>query len=198
MATLKAHGLSVSRILDETSEDEFHEMIKPVGFHNVKTKSIRAATQILRDTHGGRVPDTMEDLLALPGVGPKMALLVLRVAFDITAGISVDTHVHRIANQLGWTGGAPTLDKTAFAARDPEKTRKALESWFPRDEWQDVNWMLVGLGQEMQTEKPKLVRKALAASDPGFAVALCGSIGVDVARVVKAERLEPPDGVVVE
>ena len=106
MGALKARGLSVKRILDETSEDEFHELIKPVGFHNVKTKNIRKATQILRDEYDEDVPNTMEALLALPGVGPKMALLVLKCAFDITAGISVDTHVHRISNQLGWTGGA--------------------------------------------------------------------------------------------
>ena len=105
MGALKARGLSVKRILDETSEDEFHELIKPVGFHNVKTKNIRKATQILRDQYDEEVPSTMEALLALPGVGPKMALLVLKCAFDITAGISVDTHVHRISNQLGWTGG---------------------------------------------------------------------------------------------
>ena len=122
MGALKARGLSVKRILDETSEDEFHELIKPVGFHNVKTKNIRKATQILRDEYDEEVPSTMEELLALPGVGPKMALLVLKCAFDITAGISVDTHVHRISNQLGWTGGPPTLDKGEFACTDPEWT----------------------------------------------------------------------------
>ena len=118
MGALKARGLSVKRILDETTEDEFHELIKPVGFHNVKTKNIRRATQILRDEYDEDVPNTMEALLALPGVGPKMALLVLKCAFDITAGISVDTHVHRISNQLGWTGGAPTLDKGEFPCKD--------------------------------------------------------------------------------
>lgn len=190
MGVLKAHGLSVDRILDETSEDEFHDMIRPVGFHNVKTKSILAATRILRDTYDGDVPSTMEALLALPGVGPKMALLVLKVAFDITAGISVDTHVHRISNQLGWTGAAPTLDKAAFPCSSPEKTMKALESWVPREVWSDVNWLLVGLGQELQTQKPKLLRKALASSDPAYAVALLGRIGMDVDKVAKAEALE--------
>ena len=190
MGALKARGLSVKRILDETSEDEFHELIKPVGFHNVKTKNIRRATQILRDEYDEDVPNTMEELLALPGVGPKMALLVLKCAFDITAGISVDTHVHRISNQLGWTGGAPTLDKNSFACKEPEKTRKALEQWVPRDDWGDVNWLLVGLGQEVQTEKPKLLRKALASSDPAYAVAFLGRIGMDTAKVAKAEGLE--------
>ena len=190
MGALKARGLSVKRILDETSEDEFHELIKPVGFHNVKTKNIRKATQILRDQYDEEVPSTMEALLALPGVGPKMALLVLKCAFDITAGISVDTHVHRISNQLGWTGGAPTLDKNEFRCKDPEKTRKALEQWVPRDDWGDVNWLLVGLGQEVQTEKPKLLRKALDSSDPAYAVAFLGRIGMDTAKVAKAEGLE--------
>ena len=190
MGALKARGLSVKRILDETTEDEFHELIKPVGFHNVKTKNIRRATQILRDQYGEDVPNTMEALLALPGVGPKMALLVLKCAFDITAGISVDTHVHRISNQLGWTGGEPTLDKSQFPCRDPEKTRKALEQWVPRDDWGDVNWLLVGLGQEVQTEKPKLLRKALDSSDPAYAVAFLGRIGMDCAKVAKAEGLE--------
>ena len=190
MGALKARGLSVKRILDETTEDEFHELIKPVGFHNVKTKNIRRATQILRDEYDEDVPNTMEELLALPGVGPKMALLVLKCAFDITAGISVDTHVHRISNQLGWTGGAPTLDKNSFACKEPEKTRKALEQWVPRDDWGDVNWLLVGLGQEVQTEKPKLLRKALDSSDPAYAVAFLGRIGMDTAKVAKAEGLE--------
>ena len=183
MGALKARGLSVKRILDETSEDELHELIKPVGFHNVKTKNIRRATQILRDEYDEDVPNTMEALLALPGVGPKMALLVLKCAFGVTAGVSVDTHVHRICNQLGWTGGAPTTDKADFATKDPEKTRRAVESWMPRAIWGDVNWLLVGLGQEVQTEKPKLLRKALAADDPAFSVGLLAALGVDVARL---------------
>ena len=106
MAKLVARGLSVSSILDDVPEDEFHDMIKGVGFHNVKTKTIRAATLKLREDHGGAVPGAMDDLLALPGVGPKMALLVLKCAFGVTAGVSVDTHVHRICNQLGWTQGS--------------------------------------------------------------------------------------------
>jgi endonuclease-3 len=89
-----------------------------------------------------------------------------------------------------YTGGAPTLDKGAFPCKDPEKTRKALEQWVPRDDWGDVNWLLVGLGQEVQTEKPKLLRKALAASDPEYAVAFLGRIGMNTAKVAKEEGLE--------
>ena len=82
------------------------------------------------------------------------------------------------------------MDKNAFQCKDPEKTRKALEQWVPRDAWGDVNWLLVGLGQEVQTEKPKLLRKALAASDPAYAAAFLGRIGMDTAKVAKAEGLE--------
>lgn len=193
MERLKAHGLTVDRILDETSEEDFHALLRgppAVGFHNVKAKTIRVATQKLRDDHGGRVPPSMDALLELPGVGPKMALLVMRVAFDQTCGISVDTHVHRICNQLGWTGAAPTLDKDAFGAKDPEKTRRAIESWMPREIWSDVNVVLVGLGQEMQTEKPKLLKKALEASDPAAALDVLSAIGVDVPKVAKQEGLD--------
>ena len=127
------------------------------------------------------------------------------------SSVQVDTHVHRISNQLGWTGGAlcgnqnvtapdslfdfytggaPTLDKSEFPCKEPEKTRKALEQWVPRNDWGDVNWLLVGLGQEVQTEKPKLLRKALDSSDPAYAVAFLGRIGMDTAKVAKAEGLE--------
>ena len=109
------------------------------------------------------------------------------------SSVQVDTHVHRISNQLGWTGGAPTLDKGEFPCKDPEKTRKALEQWVPRDDWGDVNWLLVGLGQEVQTEKPKLLRKALAASDPAFALGLLVALGVDVVKVAKKEGIDLPE-----
>ena len=63
----------------------------------------------------------------------------------------------------------------------------------PRAIWGDVNWLLVGLGQEVQTEKPKLLRKALAADDPAFAVGLLAALGVDVARVANKEGLDLPE-----
>ena len=105
------------------------------------------------------------------------AIIVMRVAFGEVVGISVDTHVHRIANQLGWAarGGA--------ASKTPEKTRAALEAWMPREVWGEVNLLLVGFGQEIQTEKPKLLRKALACSDPVAARALLARCGMDVEKV---------------
>jgi endonuclease III len=79
MVKLRAHGLSVDNILDRTSDAQLFELIREVGFNKTKVGYIRAATQVLRDVHGGVVPDTFQELTALRGVGPKMALIVLRV-----------------------------------------------------------------------------------------------------------------------
>ena len=80
MLKLRAHGLTVENILATTDANLF-ELIRAVGFNNNKVKYIKQTTAILQAEHGGRVPDTMEGLLALPGVGPKMAIIILRVAF---------------------------------------------------------------------------------------------------------------------
>ena len=68
---------------------------------------------MIADKHSGKVPSSYDDLIALPGVGPKMAHLTLQHAFDKVQGVSVDTHVHRIADRLGWTKHATTPGKTA-------------------------------------------------------------------------------------
>ncbi|KAJ6191589.1 hypothetical protein N7519_001610 [Penicillium mononematosum] len=113
-----------------------NELIRTVGFHNNKTKYIKATALILRDQHGGDIPSTPEGLMALPGVGPKMAYLCMSAAWDEHVGIGVDVHVHRITNLWGW-------NKT----KTPEETRKALQSWLPRNRWHGINHLLVGLGQ---------------------------------------------------
>ena len=106
-----------------------------MGFHNKKAEYIKKATKIINDEHGGLVPDDYKKLIALPGVGPKMAHLVLQEAFGRVEGVSVDSHVHRICNRLNWV-------KTKTA----EETMVALESWLPRDKWKEINLLLVGFG----------------------------------------------------
>lgn len=113
-----------------------NELIRTVGFHNNKTKYIKATALILRDQHGGDIPSTPDGLMALPGVGPKMAYLCLSAAWGKHLGIGVDVHVHRITNLWGW-------NKT----KTPEETRKALQSWLPIEKWHEINKLLVGLGQ---------------------------------------------------
>ena len=88
---------------------------------------------ILKEEYDGDIPQSVEDLCKLPGVGPKMAHLVMKSAWNVISGIGVDVHVHRISNRLGWTP-KPTSQ--------PENTRIALESWLPRYD-QDSNTKVV-------------------------------------------------------
>ena len=138
-AELPSPGLTLSNIL-ACPPDRLNELIRAVGFHNNKTRYIKATAEILRDRHAGDIPATLEGLLALPGVGPKMAYLCLSAAWGRTEGIGVDVHVHRITNLWGW-----------HKTRGPEETRMALEAWLPREKWHEINHLLVGFGQTICT-----------------------------------------------
>lgn len=128
-------GFNLEGLLNVDPE-HLNEMIGKVGFHNNKTKYIKKVAPILRDDFGGDIPDTIEGLTSLPGVGPKMGYLTLSAAWGRHEGIGVDVHVHRITNLWGW-------HKTT----NPEGTRAELESWLPKDKWHDINHLLVGFGQ---------------------------------------------------
>ncbi|KAI1396400.1 DNA glycosylase [Hypoxylon fuscum] len=128
-------GLNLENVL-AVDADVLNKLIWAVGFHNNKTKYLKQAAPMLRDRWGGDIPGTYEGLVALPGVGPKMAHLCLSAAWGRTEGIGVDVHVHRLTNLWGW-----------HATKNPEDTRAALQSWLPRDRWREINWLLVGFGQ---------------------------------------------------
>lgn len=128
-------GLTLDAIL-ATPAPALNELISAVGFHRKKTEYIKRTAEILRERWNGEIPDTLEGLMALPGVGPKMAHLCMSAAWGMTLGIGVDVHVHRICNLWGWV-----------RTKNPEETRKALEGWLPRDKWREINWLLVGFGQ---------------------------------------------------
>lgn len=132
-------GLTLENIL-AVDPVQLNELIYAVGFHNNKTKYIKAAALILRDRFGGDIPDTIEGLTSLPGVGPKMGYLCLSAAWGRTEGIGVDVHVHRITNLWKW-----------HTTKTPEETRKALQGWLPRDKWHEINHLLVGFGQTICT-----------------------------------------------
>jgi endonuclease-3 len=104
------------RSMAALSVPEIEKLIYPVGFYRTKAKHVKACCKALVERHGGRVPKTMEELVALPGVGRKTANLVLILAHRSGENICVDTHVHRISNRLGWV-----------ATRTPEQTEHALE-----------------------------------------------------------------------
>jgi len=128
-------GLNLENIL-AVDPKLLNELIWVVGFHNNKTKYIKATAEILKDQWNGDIPDSIEGLMSLPGVGPKMAYLCLSTAWGRTEGIGVDVHVHRITNLWGW-----------HKTKGPEETRIALQAWLPKELWHEINWLLVGFGQ---------------------------------------------------
>ncbi|KAM6939746.1 endonuclease III-like protein 1 [Xenentodon cancila] len=139
MHKLRAHGCTAENIL-ATDDETLGKLIYPVGFWRNKVKYLKLTSAMLQREFGGDIPNTVEGLVRLPGVGPKMAHLAMDIAWDQVSGIGVDTHVHRISNRLGWLR-KPT--------KNPEETRKLLEEWLPRELWSEINWLLVGFGQQV-------------------------------------------------
>ncbi|KAK8960672.1 hypothetical protein KSP40_PGU001444 [Platanthera guangdongensis] len=87
------------------------------------------------------IPDSLNAFLSLLGIGPKMAYLVLNVAWNNVQGVGVDTHEHRISNRLRWVAQPGGVQKT----RSPEETRISLQKWPPKEEWDPINPLLVML-----------------------------------------------------
>jgi endonuclease-3 len=117
---------------------QIERLIYPVSFYRDKARHVKAACRMLVDRFGGRVPDTMDELLLLPGVGRKTANLVLILAFNSRKNICVDTHVHRISNRLGW------VDTTT-----PDETEQALYHATAARWWPYINLYLVTWGQNV-------------------------------------------------
>jgi len=163
MRRLRAHGCTPARVA-ATEEDALDAMLNPVGFHRRKAQYLRATAKILLEEYDGDIPRSVEALCALPGVGPKMAYLVMNVAWRQPTGICVDVHVHRISERLGWVPPTAIGKNGSPRKKTPEDTRAALESWLPREEWIDVNPLLVGFGQLTCTPlRPKCGECPLAA-----------------------------------
>lgn len=119
------------------SEEALARLLYPAGFYRTKAGNLKKIAAILMEKYHHQVPATMEELLALPGVGRKTANLVLTEAFDLD-GICVDIHVHRISNRLGWVSSA-----------NPEQTEAALRAVLPRQYWKGINSLLVLYGQRI-------------------------------------------------
>jgi endonuclease-3 len=117
---------------------DIERLIYPVSFYRNKAEYVRACCQMLVDRFGGKVPQTLEELVTLPGVGRKTANLVLIVGFKSLRNICVDTHVHRISNRLGWV-----------ATTAPEETEQALYRSTSRQWWPYINLYLVTWGQNV-------------------------------------------------
>lgn len=119
------------------SVPQIEKAIFPVGFYHTKAKNILEICRILLDQFGGRVPDDIDTLLALPGVGRKTANLTVSVGYG-KPGICVDTHVHRISNRWG-------LVKT----KTPDETEQVLRKILPQKYWIEFNDLLVTYGQNL-------------------------------------------------
>lgn len=159
-ANLPGQELTVSSVL-ATSEDELDRLIFKVGFHRRKAQYIKRASEILRDEYNDDIPPTVEAMMELPGVGPKMSYLLAQRAWGIVDGIGVDVHVHRLANLWRWTKKSTS---------SPEKTRLELEEWLPKSLWLDINPALVGFGQTVCLPRGSKCGECLLGSKlcPGY------------------------------
>jgi endonuclease-3 len=116
----------------ESSLTELEEDIRPTGFFRNKARSLRGMASVLVDEHGGEVPRTMQELVALPGVGRKTANVVLGNAFGVDEGIVVDTHVRRVSGRLGLT-----------EQQDPIKIEQDLMKLVPQEDWTVFSHLLI-------------------------------------------------------
>jgi endonuclease III len=116
----------------ESSPGELEEDIRPTGFYRNKARSLRNMASALVQEHDGEVPRTMQELVALPGVGRKTANVVLGNAFGVDEGIVVDTHVRRVSGRLGLTEN-----------RDPEKIERDLMQVVPKRDWTVFSHLLI-------------------------------------------------------
>ncbi len=121
--------------LASAEEPELYGLLQGSEYREEKAPRLIALARLLRDEHGGKVPDTVEALLTLPGVGRKTANCVLIYAFS-KAALCVDTHMHRITNRLGWV-----------TTKTPDATEKALEKVMPQDLWAGSNRLFLQHGR---------------------------------------------------
>jgi len=153
---------------------EIETLIYPVSFYRNKAEHVKACCEMLMMRFGGRVPDTLDALVELPGVGRKTANLVLILAFKSRENICVDTHVHRISNRLGWV-----------TTKTPEETEQALHRATSRRWWSIINLYLVTWGQNVcRPVHPRCGDCAIAVD--------CPRIGVGERTLVSARRAPPP------
>jgi endonuclease III len=140
--------------------EELEERIRSTGFFRNKARSLLGMARAVTAEHGGRIPDTMAALVALPGVGRKTANVVLGNAFGLNEGVVVDTHVRRLSRRLGLT-----------AQQDPERIEADLVRLLPREEWTDFSHLLIFHGRTV-CKAPRARCGACVLAD------LCPSAGI--------------------
>ena len=125
-----------AELLADASLSDIEDRIRSVGLYRNKAKFVKRTAKMLLDRYGGKVPDTMKELLTLPGVGRKTANIVLSSAFGKNEGIAVDTHVYRLSHRLGLA-----------SSRVRDNVEKELVSLFPSSEFIHINHLLIHHGR---------------------------------------------------
>lgn len=140
---------------------ELERIIQSTGFYHNKAKSIQNCCRLLVEHYGGEVPEDMEQLVELPGIGRKTANVILGTAFGIASGIAVDTHVGRLSRRLGLT-----------REKDPEKVERDLMEAIPRKQWTAFSHQMIQHGRRVcAAKKPKCDTCPLSS--------ICPRIGVE-------------------
>ena len=116
---------------------EFENDIKKIGLYRAKAKNIKAALDIIHNDYKDKIPDSMENLVKLPGIGRKTANVLLYVLYDKSEGIAVDTHVRRLAQLFGLSN-----------SNNPDKIEKDLMEIIPKKEWGEITYLLIDYGRK--------------------------------------------------
>lgn len=125
--------------------ETLQELIHPCGFYKTKSKNLKLAAEKIVNNFGGKVPETMEELMSIPGVGRKSANVIMLEAFNKPQGIAVDTHAKRISNRIGFSSES-----------EPTKIEQDLLKLISNKYYKDVNHVLVWHGRNICTAaKPK-------------------------------------------
>ncbi len=141
------------------SLDELARDIRPTGYYNAKARHIQACCRMLLERFGGVVPATLEELVTLPGVGRKTANVILSQAFGQQA-ITVDTHVARLSNRLGFAG-----------SNDPNRIEQTLAEITPRERWNDIGRLFITHGRKVCTaRKPHCERCVITSLCPSAVI----------------------------
>lgn len=141
-----------ARALADARQEELEELIRPTGFFRNKARSLMGMATAVVERHGGRMPDTMDELVRLPGIGRKTANVILGVAFGKNEGVVVDTHVQRLAGRLGFT-----------RQDDPAKIEGELMELFPRERWTDLGHLLIFHGRRVCAARQPRCEACVAA-----------------------------------
>jgi len=141
-----------AKAMAEADLEEITELVRSTGFYRNKAKNIQATCALLLQNHGGKVPQTMAEILLLPGAARKTANVVLAHAYGINAGVTVDTHVRRLSGRLGLT-----------KHEDPIKIERDLISLLPQTDWENWSIRLIYHGRAIcKARKPDCANCALA------------------------------------